>query len=140
METNNLAILQRIVEEGFGARNFQVIDELMSDSCAENQFGMKGGKDGIKKSIQSLHQGFPDIKYHFQKFSENQNTIWVHYKVSGTHLGDFMGIPPTGGKFTIDLMDVARVENGQVVEHWGIPDRFALLSQLGLLNKNGNRP
>jgi predicted ester cyclase len=50
----------------------------------------------------------------------------------GTHLGPFMG-PPTGKPITITVMDVCRFENGKIVEHWGVPDRFAMLVQLGLL-------
>ena len=44
-----------------------------------------------------------------------------------------MGHEPTGKTFTIDVMDIARVENDQIVEHWGIPDRFNLMMQLGFL-------
>jgi predicted ester cyclase len=42
-----------------------------------------------------------------------------------------MGREPTGKSVIIDVMDIARIENDQIVEHWGIPDRFSLLMQLG---------
>ena len=49
----------------------------------------------------------------------------------GTHTGAFMNNPPTGKSFTIDVIDIMRFANGKMVEHWGSPDRFALLVQLG---------
>jgi predicted ester cyclase len=44
-----------------------------------------------------------------------------------------MGYEPTGKEVAIDVMDIARIENDQLVEHLGIPERFALLMQLGFL-------
>jgi predicted ester cyclase len=44
-----------------------------------------------------------------------------------------MGRPPTGKSFAITVIDICRFENGKIVEHWGVPDRFHQLAQLGLL-------
>lgn len=41
--------------------------------------------------------------------------------------------PPNGKPFQITVYDTCRFENGRIVEHWGVPDRFALLAQLGML-------
>ena len=62
---------------------------------------------------------------------------WVRSIVCGSHLGPFMG-PPTGKRIEITVFDECRVQNGQVVEHWGVPDRFTLLGQIGRLP--GPRP
>jgi predicted ester cyclase len=43
--------------------------------------------------------------------------------------------PPNGKTFEIAVFDVVRFADGKIVEHWGSPDRFALLAQLGLLPK-----
>ena len=53
----------------------------------------------------------------------------------GTNRGPFLG-PPTGKPVAITVMDVCRFERGKIVEHWGVPDRFALLAQLGLLPRS----
>jgi predicted ester cyclase len=52
----------------------------------------------------------------------------------GTNRGGFMG-PPNGKSFEITVIDIARYEDGKIVEHWGVPDRFAVMAQLGLLPK-----
>jgi len=59
--------------------------------------------------------------------------LWARMTCRGTHQGPLMGLPPTGKPFTITVIDVCRFEEGKVVEHWGVPDRFAQMHQLGLL-------
>ena len=56
---------------------------------------------------------------------------------SGTNTGSFMGNAPTGRPMRIDVFDVIRVEDGKMVEHWGVPDRLGALLQLGLMRPPG---
>jgi predicted ester cyclase len=133
MQHQKLNVLRRVVEEGFGHADLHVIEQLITDDWVEHQFGLHGGKEGLKKAILSLTQAFSNHQYELLHHAVNSDTVWVHYRSSGEHTGPFMGHEPTGKKFSIDVIDIARVENEKVVEHWGVPDRFALLMQLGLL-------
>jgi len=133
MENKNLNVLKQVVEEGFGNADLYVIDQLINDNCIEHQFGMHGGKEGLKKAILSLNNAFSNRKCDLINYCLKDDIVWVHYKSSGEHTGLFMGHEPTGKKFTIDVMDVARIKNAKIIEHWGVPDRFALLIQLGFL-------
>jgi predicted ester cyclase len=63
---------------------------------------------------------------------EDGDKVWGHFRGRGTNTGSFMGQDPTGKTMEIDVIDIARFKNGKMVEHWGVPDRFALLLQLGL--------
>ncbi len=51
----------------------------------------------------------------------------------GTHRGPFMGIPPTGKTVRIDLIDIVRVEDGRIAEHWNVVDQLGLMRQLGAI-------
>jgi predicted SnoaL-like aldol condensation-catalyzing enzyme len=121
------------VEEGFGNADLYIIDQLISDDYIEHQFGIRDGREGLKKAILSLGSAFSNLKYELVNSSVSGDIVWVHYRSSGEHTGAFMGQEATGKTFTIDVMDVARVVNGKITEHWGVPDRFALLMQLGFL-------
>ena len=59
--------------------------------------------------------------------------VVVRWTGSGTHVGAFMGIPPTGRSFTISGIDIYRMADGKMAEHWHVVDQLALLGQLGLL-------
>ncbi len=139
MENEKLKILRQVVEEGFGNADLYIIDEFMDDNCTEHQFGMRGGKEGLKKAILSLTNAFSNLSYELVRHAVNEDIVWVHYKCSGEHTASFMGHAPTGKKFTIDVMDVARIENGKIIEHWGVPDRFALLMQLGFIQPSTSK-
>jgi len=49
------------------------------------------------------------------------------------HTPGSAGIPPTGKSIDTTAVEICRVEKGRLAEHWGVPDRFAAMSQLGLL-------
>lgn len=140
MEYQKLDVLREIVEQGFGNANLYVIDQLVADDYIEHQFGMRGGKEGLKKAILSLAAAFSDHQYELLHHSVNDDIVWVHYRSTGKHTGKFMGHEPTGKEFSIDVIDIARIESGKLVEHWGVPDRFALLMQLGFLQPATAKP
>lgn len=53
--------------------------------------------------------------------------------IRGTHKGEFMGIPPSGRQFTVELIDIHRISGGKVVERWGIFDQLGMMQQLGVI-------
>jgi predicted ester cyclase len=59
--------------------------------------------------------------------------VWARMTGRGINSRPFMGKPPTSKPFTMTVVDICRFEEGKIVEHWGIPDRFHLITQLGLL-------
>jgi predicted ester cyclase len=58
--------------------------------------------------------------------------------VTGTHRGDFAGIPPTGKAVSMQVFDLIRVVDGKATEHWGLSDQFGLLQQLGAIPAPGH--
>jgi len=135
MKQQEILVLKEVVEKGFGLADMNTIDQYVSEDVIEHQFGRKNGREELKKSIQALALGFSERQYKLIRFSVDGNIVWGHYQFSGVHTGLFFGHQPTGKKVTIDVMDIARIFNNQIVEHWGVPDRFALLMQLGVIAK-----
>jgi predicted SnoaL-like aldol condensation-catalyzing enzyme len=140
MEHQKLNVLRQIVEQGFGNADIYVIDQLVADNYIEHQFNMGGGKEGLKKTIISLSNAFSNHEYQLIHQAVNNNLVWVHYRSTGEHTGKFMGHEATGKKFSIDVIDIGRIEHGKLVEHWGMPDRFALLMQLEFLQPTNTKP
>ena len=133
MEDKKLHVVRQVVEKGFGKADMHVIDQFIHDDWIEHQRSLIGGKEVLKKAILGLDAAFSNRIYELANYTVHGDMVWVHYQLNGTHTGSFMGHEPTGKTFTIDVMDIARVENDQIVEHWGIPDRFNLMMQLGFL-------
>jgi predicted ester cyclase len=129
---HNKEVLRSVIEEGFNSGNYAALDALFVPNYKEHQFGLKTTLQGFKEDIRSLRTGFPDFHLTIEDITADADTVWILMTARGTNLGPFMG-PPTGKPMIITVMDVCRFENGKIAEHWGVPDRFALMAQLGLL-------
>lgn len=129
----NRELFRRVVEEGFSQGNLAVIDELISPHHEEHQSGMAPGPEGVKGAIAYLHAVFPDFALTVEDMTTDGDKVWARLRARGTQRGPHMGVPATGRRIEIDVIDICRFKDGKMVEHWGVPDRFALLEQLGLL-------
>src|SRR3954451_15690829 len=127
----NQDVLQRVVEEGFNKGNYNVLDTLYVPDYKEHQFGSTNTLEGFKGYINLLRTAFPDLHVTIEDMVAEGDKVWVRMTTHGTNNGPFMG-PPTGKSITITVIDIFRFENGMIVEHWGVPDRFAGIVQLGL--------
>jgi predicted ester cyclase len=129
----NIDVFRRVIDEGFNCGNFEAWNDCFTETFIEHQYGMPSTLAGFKQAIAGLRAGFPDLHLEIDEIIANGDKIWVRMTGQGTHGGPFAGLAPTGKRFTICVMDVCRFEHGKIVEHWGVPDRFALLDQLGAL-------
>ena len=131
MTLSNEAIYRRIIEEGFNQGNLDVVDELVSPAAQEHQRGSGDGIEGTKNTIKYLRSVFPDFKITIDELVVSGDKVWARQRGGGTNLGSFAGHPPTGIKAFTDVIDVVRIENGKIVEHWGVPDQLGMMLQLG---------
>lgn len=129
----NQEVFRIVIEEGFGKGNLEALDECFPATFEEHQYGLPSTLSGLKQVITSLRKGIPDLKHTIEETVVAGDKLWARLTGRGTHSGPFMGVPPTGKPFTITVIDICRFDGGKIVEHWGVPDRFALMHQLGLL-------
>lgn len=128
-------LARRLIEEGFNRGNHAVADELIAPDMVEHQNfgpGHAPGPDGVKAVITSLRRAFSDFHLEIEDFAVDGDTVWLRMTGTGTNDGSFMGHPPTSRAMRTPVFDALRIENGLVVEHWGVPDRLNALLQLGL--------
>jgi len=136
---HNLEVFRRVIEEIFNEQKYEVLPELFEPDYIEHQFGLHPTFDGMMSDIQFLHRAFPDFNLTIEDLAASNDKVWGRMTARGTNLGGLMG-PPNGKPFEITVMDVVRFKDGKIVEHWGSPDRFAQLHQLGLLPKPQAQP
>ncbi|MGW9627393.1 ester cyclase [Microbacterium sp. NPDC055521] len=129
-----LAVVERMLVEGFAGGRLDVADELCSPDLIEHQFGLTGrGAEAIAKirnGMKTVHDAFPDLHFTIGDWAIAGDTIWVRAEATGTNTGPFIG-PPTGRPVQFTVYDSARVVDGRIVEHWGVPDRFEIMVRLG---------
>ena len=132
---SNIEVFREVIEQGFNRGNFAAWDDCFTETIAEHQYGMPSSLDGFKQAIAGLRAAFPDLQLVIDEAVPVADKLWVRMTASGTHQAPFAGLAPTGKRFTIQVFDVCRFEDGRIVEHWGVPDRFALIDQLGGLGR-----
>ena len=78
----------------------------------------------------TVREAFPDYELTIDSLIVKGDRVMARYTISGTHKGDFMGLPPTNEKMTITGIDIFRLDNGKVLEHWDAAHQVCALSQL----------
>jgi steroid delta-isomerase-like uncharacterized protein len=129
----NIATFRRAIDEGWNKGNIEAIDELFAPDFVEHQSGIAPGRDGVKGSIQSLRTAFPDLHLQVEDAIAEDDTVWLRLHATGTHEGPFMGMPATGRRIELTVIDIARLVDGRLVEHWGVADRLSVAQQIGLV-------
>jgi predicted ester cyclase len=136
--TDPLVPLRRIFDEGFASGDGAVVDEVCARDLVEHQFGLEGsGPEALahlKAAIADVHRAIPDARFSIEDSVRSGDTVWARIRVQGTATGPFFG-PPSGRPVDFTVMDVVRVVDGRIAEHWGVPDRFAMLAQTGVLGR-----
>lgn len=136
----NKAIVRRVFEEVFNKRNLAVADELLTpDSLNHDDPHGVGpvGPESLKQVVQMLSAAFPDLHMTIEDVIAEGDKVFIRTTSSGTHQGAFMGIPPTGKRFTQQQMHLVRVVDGQVTEHWDVRDDLGMMQQLGVIPARG---
>jgi steroid delta-isomerase-like uncharacterized protein len=127
------AVVRRNTEEVQGKGRFDVFDELFADDFIDHttQPGSTPEKAGVKKLYSSIREAFPDFhaEIHWQLADGDRVTTFKTYY--GTHEGEFLGIAPTHRKIQFETVDVMRVQNGKITDHWGVANLLSLMQQIG---------
>jgi len=132
MKTNE-ELFRLLIEEGFSKGDTTVFDKYTSPDFIEHQYGfVPPNVESVKKAIISLHDAFPDFTLKIEDLIVEGDKVWGRMTGRGTHKGQFGPLPPTGKTFEITVIDIMRFKGGKLIEHWGVPDRLALMEQLGM--------
>jgi steroid delta-isomerase-like uncharacterized protein len=131
----NKALANRLVEEFLNQRDVSAADDIVAADVVEHEElppGMPAGLEGVKAMFTMMFNAFPDFQATVEHLIGEEDMVALHMLWSGTHKGEFMGIPPTQKRISINVIDIFRVADGKFVEHWGVSDMMALMQQLGV--------
>jgi steroid delta-isomerase-like uncharacterized protein len=127
------AVARRNTEEVQNTGNFDVFEELFADDFVDHtpQPGTTPDKAGVRKLYSYIRAAFPDFyaEIHWQLADGDRVTTYKTYY--GTHEGDFLGVAPTHRKIHFETVDVMRVQDGKITDHWGVGNLLSLMQQIG---------
>ena len=127
--------LQRFYDDFINAGNLSVIDEIIGPNYINHAapFGLSNDKEGLKKLLEEFILAFPDQHIEAKMIFAKDDMAIAYWEITGTHQGKFFGVEPTGKKMKMTGIDIDRVKDGKIVEHWGGEDMMSLLSQIGAI-------
>lgn len=122
-------------QEIYNRNDLERLTEVVSEDLRTPNImpGVPHGLEGAKAAHRIMLAGFPDYQTNIEDIVAEENKAAARIKMTGTHTGEFMGIPPTGKRISFTGIYIVRIADGKIVEHWGEEDSVSLLQQLGLL-------
>lgn len=127
-------VIRRWCDEGWTKGHVEVADELIDPGFRVHGAGgqvIQPGVEGLKDLIRAWRKGFPDAVQRVDHIMALGDTVVVRLTWEGTHLGEFLGVPPSGQKVSVETIGIDRVVNGKVVEGWGQLDMLGLMTTIG---------
>jgi steroid delta-isomerase-like uncharacterized protein len=136
---DNKALVRRFVDEVQSKGNTDLIDEICSAEFVNHSApqGLPADREGIKILTAMFKGAFPDSYFSVEDMIAEGDKVVTRKTFHGTHEGEFMGIPPSGRPVNVSLIDVVRISDGRVVEHWSVGDNLGMMQQLGVIPQLG---
>lgn len=133
------AVQRRFVDEFQSSGKVETAQELLADDFVDHSAmpGVPGTRDGVMMLFAGMRGGIPDMTAEIHDMMQDGNKVITRKTLHGTHTGVLFGVPPTGRPVAIDVIDIVRIEDGQLREHWNIVDRLGMLQQLGVIPADG---
>jgi predicted ester cyclase len=132
----NKAAVRRIYDELWNERRFDVAEEVIAEGAVNYDTGlapMPFGPEEMKGTVRMVTAGFPDNRHEVEEVIAEGDVVVLRCKLTGTHEGEFMGIPPTGRQIEVNEIHIYRLEGGKAVEHRAGRDDLGAMRQLGVI-------
>ena len=135
----NKSLVHRYVEQILNRGNMAIADELLAPDYRRHISPTTAplSVDVQKQRLAGIRTAFPDWHLTVEDMIADGDRVAFRATIRGTHKGTFQSIAPTGKAVTVSALDIVRIENGKLVEHWGGPDLLSLLQQLGAVISPG---
>jgi steroid delta-isomerase-like uncharacterized protein len=125
----------RRYQEIYNSNHLESLSEVVAEDLLTPKImpGMPPGLEGGKKVHTTTLIGMPDWQTTIDDLIAEGDKVVARVTMTGTHTGDFWGIPATGKRVEFTGIYIVRIADGKIVEHWGEEDAVSLLQQLGVL-------
>jgi steroid delta-isomerase-like uncharacterized protein len=131
----NKALVRRLVEEVQSGHNLGLVNELLAADFVDHSVppGLPPDREGVKMQFAMFFQAFPDLHVVIHEQVAEGDRVVTRKTFHGTHQGDLIGIPPTGRPVAFDVIDILRVRDGRITDHWNLVDQLGLMRQIGAI-------
>jgi steroid delta-isomerase-like uncharacterized protein len=136
MSSINKAVVRRLYDEVWNERKVEVIKEIISPSHAlhgPNVSGSSVGPDAYKRQVSLFLAGYPDLRFTIEDTIAENEKVVACWTISGTHRGEYMGIPATNKKVSVDGITIHHIADGKIMDSYSNWDVLGMMQQLGVV-------
>ena len=137
------ALVRRFWEEVFNQKRLERADVYVTQDYLDHGAlpGQGPGLEGAKRQRWALYfTAIPDLHATIDDMVAEGDKVSVRFTVTGTQVGELMGVPPTGKRFDVAAMCIYRIAEGKVAEQWEQIDMLGLMRQLGAIPAPAQQP
>jgi predicted SnoaL-like aldol condensation-catalyzing enzyme len=132
----NKKLVETLRRTVFQKHDFSKLDEIMRDDYIQHNPDTPQGKAGFKEFFEGIFKGLPDFNYTVKKLIAEGDIVMMYSTTTATHKGEWLGNPPTGNKLNFDVVDIFRIQDGKIAEHWDVADTLKLFTQVGKIRQS----
>lgn len=132
-----------LLAELWNTADAELASQIYSEQAQRTDPGTPETANGVQQImnyVNQVHSGFPDFKLRILQQVSDRDRLVTQWTCSGTHRGEFLGVPATGKRIDVNGMTMSRVENGKIVEEQTYYDRLKLLEQMGVIPASAGSP
>ncbi len=128
----NRALVRCFIEDFWVGGDLSRVEEFLAPEYAEHNLlpGQALGLEGYRQRFMALRAAFPDVRITIDDLLAEADRVMARVSIEGTHLGTFLGQPPSGRVARMAAINVYRIADGKIVERWGVQDLYGLLRQI----------
>jgi steroid delta-isomerase-like uncharacterized protein len=132
---DNKALMRRFYDEVVAQGNVDLIDDMLAEDFVEHEEfpGITPDRAGVKQFFTMLRAAYPDIRMTAEDLIAEGDKVVARISITGTHQGEFMGVPATGKQITVPAVDIVQFRDGKATAHWGVTDGLTWMQQLGAI-------
>ena len=123
METSSKTIVRRYLEEVISTGNLERVSEFIAPDNVE----------AAKDHIRAIRITYPDLQVTITTQIAEDDLVATRLVATGTHRGHLSGMEPTNKTIRIDAVNIDRIRDGKIVEHWGAANTLEALLEIGAL-------
>jgi steroid delta-isomerase-like uncharacterized protein len=126
---------RRYFEEVWNNGNTALLDTLLAPGYINHTPSIPAtpGPAGLKPIVKAIRRGFPDLHYQIEELIATPDFVTMRVTMTGTQTDTLFDIPPTGKSIKITQINIEKIKNGRIVEHWRVTDELTMMKQLSVV-------
>ncbi len=127
----NKELVKGFIDAVFMNHDMTHLERYLREDYIQHNADVPQGREGFRQFFEICFQGVPDFSYTLKKIVAEDDLVFAYCATRGTHKGAWIGMPGTGNKLDFDVVDIFRVQDGLIAEHWDVADTLKLFTTIG---------